>query len=200
MLISDRYCFTIFVGVFNVKINLPDGLLSTARYLPSPHRDLRPSSTVIDAVIIHGISLPPGQFGTAYIENFFCDILDYTLHPYFATLTTLKVSAHLLIARTGEIIQFVPFAERAWHAGKSYLAGREHCNDFSIGIELEGTDDLPYEKIQYQKLTNVLHILMATYPAITRTRIVGHANIAPGRKTDPGPLFDWHYLDCLLMN
>ncbi|EKD53918.1 MAG: N-acetyl-anhydromuramyl-L-alanine amidase [uncultured bacterium] len=177
---------------------MPEGILSVAQYCPSPHCDKRPINTTIDMVVLHGISLPPGQFGTGSIEHFFCGTLNVTAHPYFETIASLKVSSHLLIARTGEIIQFVPFSMRAWHAGKSFFEGREQCNDFSIGIELEGTDDLPYEKIQYEKLAEVLDALMKTYPAIIRERIVGHSDIAPGRKTDPGPFFDWRYLDCLL--
>jgi AmpD protein len=180
-----------------MKVNLPNGLLTSARYIQSPHCDERPES-VLDMVVVHGISLPPGQFGSDAIETFFCGTLDFTAHPYFATIATLKVSSHLLILRTGEILQFVPFAKRAWHAGQSSFQGRSRCNDFSIGIELEGTDELPYEKIQYEKLAQVIQVLMQTYPAITRERVVGHSDIAPGRKTDPGPVFDWNYLDCLL--
>jgi len=182
-----------------LRIIQPNGLLSIARCLLSPHCDERPDNATVDMVVVHGISLPPRHFGTAYIEDFFCGKLNSALHPYFVTIATLKVSAHLLIARTGEVIQFVPFTKRAWHAGRSYFAGREKCNDFSIGIELEGTDDLPYENVQYEQLAHVLRMLMLAYPAITRGRIVGHSDIAPGRKTDPGPLFDWSYLDCLLM-
>jgi AmpD protein len=182
-----------------LNIHLPEGLLKSARYVPSPHCDERPENTLIDLLVIHNISLPPGQFGSKNIENFFCGTLDFSQHPYFATIAELKVSSHLLITRKGEIIQFVPFAKRAWHAGKSFFQGRERCNDFSIGIELEGTDDLPYEKIQYEKLTEVTEDLMDAYPLITRERIVGHSDIAPDRKTDPGPFFDWHYLDCLLL-
>ncbi len=181
-----------------MKIDLPDGLLKPAHYLPSPHCDDRPQNTAIDMLVVHGISLPPAQFGIGFVEKFFCGELDFSLHPYFATIATLKVSAHLFIKRSGEIFQFVPFAKRAWHAGQSYFQGREGCNDFSIGIELEGTDELPYEKIQYEKLAQVTKVIMQIYPAVTRERIVGHSDIAPGRKTDPGPFFNWNYLDCLL--
>ena len=169
-----------------------------ARYVLSPHCDDRPENTEIDMIVVHGISLPPVQFGHDYIEKFFTGKLDYSLHPYFETIKQLKVSSHLLIKRDGEIIQFVPFAKRAWHAGESFFQGRSRCNDFSIGIELEGTDELPYEKIQYEKLAEVIKTLQIAYPGITRERIVGHSDIAPGRKTDPGHSFDWHYLDCLL--
>jgi len=181
-----------------MKIQLPEGLLSTARYVASPHQDARPENTTIDMIVVHGISLPPAQFGNDFIEQFFCGQLDYSAHPYFQTIRSLRVSSHLLVKRTGEIIQFVPFAERAWHAGQSSFQGRERCNDFSIGIELEGTDTLPYENIQYEKLAEIINTLQKTYPAITRDRIVGHSDIAPGRKTDPGLSFDWRRLDSLL--
>lgn len=181
-----------------MNIDLASGLLTSARYLPSSHCDLRPEATAIDMVVIHNISLPPAQFGTGAVEQFFCDTLDFSQHPYYATIAELKVSAHLFISRLGEITQFVPFTERAWHAGKSYFQGRERCNDFSIGIEMEGTDDLPFEKIQYEQLARVIKSLKEAYPGITRESIVGHSDIAPGRKTDPGPMFDWSYLDCLL--
>lgn len=178
-----------------MNITLPDGLLTSANFLPSPHCDARPENTLIDMIVIHGISLPPGEFGTGAIEKFFCGKLDNTAHPYFATISKLRVSSHLLIERTGKIIQFVPFSKRAWHAGESLFQGRKSCNDFSIGIELEGTDELPYEKIQYEKLAEVIRLLTQAYPAITRERIAGHSDIAPMRKTDPGPLFDWSCLD-----
>jgi AmpD protein len=181
-----------------VEIQLPEGLYNQARYIASPHCDERPENTVIDTLVVHGISLPPAQFGHDYIEKFFAGTLDYSLHPYFETIKPLKVSSHLLIKRTGEVLQFVPFIKRAWHAGESFFQGRSRCNDFSIGIELEGTDELPYEKIQYKKLAEVIKTLQMAYPAITRERIVGHSDIAPGRKTDPGDFFDWHYLDSLL--
>jgi AmpD protein len=181
-------------------LNIHDGLLTFARYVPSPHCDERPANTAVDMLVVHGISLPPGQFGSDAIEKFFSGQLDFAAHPYFAILTELKVSAHLLIQRTGDIIQFVPFTKRAWHAGLSVFQGRERCNDFSIGIELEGTDEVPYEKIQYQKLADIIDLLRQTYPKLIRERIVGHSDIAPGRKTDPGPFFDWHYLDCLLLS
>lgn len=181
-----------------MTIELPTGLLSTAHYIASPHCDERPSQEIINMIVVHGISLPPDEFGNGCIEAFFRGELDSSAHPYFNTIAQMKVSAHLLIKRTGEIIQFVPFTARAWHAGQSYFQGRERCNDFSIGIELEGTDTLPYEGIQYEKLADVIGLLQQTYPAITRERIVGHSDIAPGRKTDPGPSFDWLFLDCLL--
>ncbi|MCV6606138.1 MAG: 1,6-anhydro-N-acetylmuramyl-L-alanine amidase AmpD, partial [Porticoccaceae bacterium] len=142
-------------------------------------------------LVIHNISLPPGEFGGGHVERFFCNSLDGAEHPYFATIDSMQVSSHLLIDRQGRITQFVPFLARAWHAGASQFEGRENCNDFSIGIELEGTDQLPYSDDQYNSLVAVTHNLLAHFPAITAGRIVGHSDIAPGRKTDPGPAFDW---------
>lgn len=181
-----------------MKINQTSGLFIPVDYQPSPHSDNRPDNITIDMIVVHNISLPPGQFGSNKVQSFFCGQLDISLHPYFETIASLKVSAHLFIDRVGKITQFVPFTKRAWHAGESSFAGRERCNDFSIGIELEGTDDLPYEAIQYQVLARVIQLLMRSYPSISRTRIVGHADIAPGRKTDPGSAFDWNHLSKLL--
>lgn len=178
----------------SLQINVQTGLLEPVLYRPSPNHDERPSGLPIDMVVIHGISLPPGQFGTKAVEAFFCNQLDHAEDPYYAQITHLKVSAHLFIKRTGEIIQFVPFHKRAWHAGESYFQGRTRCNDFSIGIELEGTDDVPYDPRQYEQLSRVINLLTQAYPAISAERIVGHVDIAPGRKTDPGPVFDWNYL------
>lgn len=177
-----------------IAIDPTHGLMPSVPYLASTHCDERPVNEQIDMLVIHGISLPPGHFGGSHIEHFFCGKLNPERHPYFLTIATQRVSSHLLIKREGSVIQFVPFTKRAWHAGVSFFQGRENCNDFSIGIELEGTDDLPYEKIQYQKLANIINVLMMTYPSITRDRVVGHSDIAPGRKTDPGPNFDWLYL------
>jgi len=182
-----------------VNINPKTGLLVPARYTASTHCNPRPDSQLIDMVVIHGISLPPGEFGGDIIENFFCGKLDHTLHPSFADIAALQVSAHLLINRMGQITQFVSFTQRAWHAGVSSFQGKTGCNDFSVGIELEGTDNIPYEKAQYQQLAQCVQALQAAYPLITRDRIVGHSDIAPGRKTDPGPSFDWAYFDCLLL-
>lgn len=179
-------------------INATTGLLEQAAYRPSPHHDERPSGMAVDMIVVHGISLPPGRFGSGDIEAFFCGRLDFTTHPAFADIAALRVSAHLLVSRTGEIIQFVPFHQRAWHAGESHFHGRTKCNDFSVGIELEGTDDIPYEPVQYSQLARVIRALMRTYPAISHDRIVGHADIAPGRKTDPGHAFDWAYLRGIL--
>lgn len=167
------------------------GLLQTVPYVPTPHCDERPAGLSIDLIVVHGISLPPGQFGQNLVVPFFCGKLDSSLHPYFATISHLRVSAHLFINRQGEVTQFVPFLQRAWHAGLSSFQGREQCNDYSIGIELEGTDELPYEKAQYERLAKLSRLLMQTYPAINPERIVGHSDIAPSRKTDPGEAFDW---------
>lgn len=174
------------------------GRLQQARWIPSPNADERPPEAVIDTVIIHGISLPPGEFGGPWIEHLFTNRLDPAAHAYFAEVAPMRVSSHLLIRRQGELEQYVSFARRAWHAGASCFDGRERCNDFSIGIELEGTDDQPYEPEQYRCLGEVLRALMQTYPAITLDRIVGHCDVAPGRKTDPGPVFDWHGLRKML--
>ncbi len=177
-----------------ISINPDTGLLEPVTFYASPHQDERPLVMPIDMIVIHGISLPKGEFGSDNIRDFFCGSLDFAAHPSFADIATLRVSAHLLIQRTGEIIQFVPFVKRAWHAGESCFAGRTRCNDFSIGIELEGTDDHPYEDIQYQQLGAVINLLRQTYPDIKKDRIVGHVDIAPERKTDPGPAFDWENL------
>lgn len=173
-------------------------LLSEVEFIASPNCDQRPERMAIDSIIIHGISLPPGEFGGQGIIQLFTNTLNPSDHPYYQQISTLHVSAHLLIRRDGTIIQFVPFDKRAWHAGTSSLEGRINCNDFSIGIELEGTDALPYAIIQYQLLARVIVVLCRTYPAITQGRIVGHSDVAPGRKTDPGVGFDWNYLWKLL--
>ena len=151
----------------------------------------RPAGTCPELIVVHGISLPPGQYGSGDIEALFTNKLDPTAHPYFAEVAHLEVSAHFLIRRTGEVVQFVSTDERAWHAGVSSWCGREHCNDFSIGIELEGTDDAPYEDPQYEALAALISVLRNHYPSIRSDAIVGHSDIAPGRKTDPGPAFDW---------
>lgn len=166
------------------------GWLRAARRLESPNANERPCDE-ISLLVIHNISLPPGRFGGGFIEQLFLNTLDCSAHPYFGTLRDLHVSAHLLIDRRGRAMQFVPFARRAWHAGRSSFAGRGECNDYSIGIELEGTDERPYTRAQYRRLVRIARALMRRYPAITIDRIVGHSDIAPGRKTDPGPVFDW---------
>ena len=167
-----------------------DGTLEGARQIPSPNFNQRPTNTDIQLVVIHNISLPPSQFGGGYIQQFFQNQLDWSAHPYFQTIEGMQVSAHLLILRTGEVIQFVNFDERAWHAGRSSYLGKAECNDYSIGIELEGSDDLAFEDAQYDALAQVVSALQTTYPKI-KQHLAGHSDIAPGRKTDPGRHFDW---------
>lgn len=181
-----------------LTVNLQTGLLTPVIYRPSPHHNERPDNTLIDMIVIHGISLPPGEFGSNTVEAFFCGYLDTSVHAALEDLAKMQVSAHLFIRRTGELIQFVPFHKRAWHAGESLFCEKTNCNNFSIGIELEGTDDIPYEQMQYRQLGEVIRAIRQAYPAITQERIVGHADIAPGRKTDPGPAFDWAYLKGIL--
>lgn len=168
-----------------------DGWLDPVRRVESPNFNQRAPGEAVDLLVIHNISLPPGQFGTGCVEQFFCNQLDHSEHPFFAEIQSLKVSSHLLIERSGEVIQFVSFDDRAWHAGQSCFQGRESCNDFSIGIELEGTDDIPYTDEQYRQLVVVTQAIQNSYPSITANRIAGHSDIAPERKTDPGPAFDW---------
>ncbi|MBI4357470.1 MAG: 1,6-anhydro-N-acetylmuramyl-L-alanine amidase AmpD [Gammaproteobacteria bacterium] len=181
-----------------MDIELPLGILKTVEYKSTPYCDDRPPDTPIDCLVIHSISLPKGHYGGTYIDDFFCGRLDQSSPPELLYLLPLKVSAHLLIRRQGQITQFVPFSKRAWHAGESSFQGKSHCNDFSIGIELEGTEDSRYETIQYQRLAEVTHSLMCTYPALSSPRITGHSDIAPNRKTDPGPYFDWTFYKALI--
>lgn len=172
--------------------------IQQAEHCQSPHADARPDSNAISLLVVHGISLPAGKFGGPYITDLFLGCLDCTAHKDFTALEALRVSAHCLIRRDGSIIQYVDFNQRAWHAGVSEWQGRERCNDFSIGIELEGTDNTPYTEQQYQSLAEVAAVLQENYPAITDTCIVGHEDIAPGRKTDPGPAFNWQHFRTLL--
>jgi AmpD protein len=158
------------------------------RFVPSPNCDERPAGTVVDLLVVHAISLPPGEFGGPAIEALFTNTLDPAGHPYFAGIADLRVSAHFLVRRDGSVIQFVPCAKRAWHAGASRWEGRERCNDFSIGVELEGSDDVPFEPAQYAALAALTDALAAAYPL---GQVAGHSDVAPGRKTDPGPCFDW---------
>ncbi|MBU1309923.1 MAG: 1,6-anhydro-N-acetylmuramyl-L-alanine amidase AmpD [Gammaproteobacteria bacterium] len=162
---------------------------------PSPHCDARPAGESISLLVIHNISLPAGQFASvpehSFVDALFRGCLDCSAKPDFASLRDVRVSAHCVIWRDGRIFQYVPFAKRAWHAGVSQFAGRERCNDFSIGIELEGTDNLPYTEAQYQSLIQLTELICRQFPAITPQRITGHSDIAPGRKTDPGIAFDW---------
>lgn len=172
-------------------MNLDHDWLPTARRCPSPNRDARPTGCPVDLLVIHNISLPPDEFGGPWIEDLFLNRLDPNAHPYFADIAHLTVSAHVLIRRDGELVQFVPLSARAWHAGASCHDGRERCNDYAIGVELEGSDQRPFTDAQYTALVTVTQQIMARYPAIDAARITGHSDIAPGRKTDPGPCFDW---------
>jgi AmpD protein len=167
------------------------GLIRPAVQCPSPNQDDRPEGLEPELIVIHGISLPPGEFGGPHIEHFFTNCIDRGAHPYFEEIGDLHVSAHLLIRRDGGLIQFVPFGRRAWHAGQSSFRGRPCCNDFSIGIELEGDDESPYADEQYVELARVVEALIAAYPALDARAIAGHCDVAPGRKSDPGPAFDW---------
>ena len=167
-----------------------EGQLIGARQIASPNYNARPAHSEIELLVVHNISLPPSQFGGGYIEQFFQNKLDWSLHPYFQTIQGMQVSTHLLILRSGEVLQFVNFNQRAWHSGRSTYLGKKECNDYSIGIELEGSDDLPFQEIQYQVLAHVVTALQATYPKLLQ-HVAGHSDIARGRKTDPGPYFDW---------
>lgn len=169
------------------------GWFSGVRQVPTDNADLRPEGEPISLLVLHNISLPPGEFGGEAIEAFFCNRLDCSSHPWFERLRDLRVSAHLLIRRDGQCVQFAPFQDRAWHAGRSIFEGKPECNDYSIGVELEGTDDTPYTAEQYRTLIEIARSLMTAYPLITPDRIVGHEHVAPERKTDPGPAFDWAY-------
>lgn len=183
-----------FLNSMTKELTITNGLASLARQIPSPNFSDRPDDCIIDTLIIHNISLPPGEFGLGYIDQLFCNQLDCSKHDYFAQLEGLKVSAHILIERDGAMVQYVPFHKKAWHAGESEFNGRSACNDFSIGVELEGTDTEPFTQAQYERLTMLTNALMVRYPDITVDRIVGHSDVAPSRKTDPGPCFDWqHY-------
>ena len=181
-----------------MRIDPATGRLDAARQLPSPNHDERPAGVAVDLIVIHGISLPPGEFGGPWIDALFTNTLNPAAHPYFQDLIGLQVSAHVLIRRDGEMVQYVSFQHRAWHAGASVYAGRSRCNDFSVGIELEGVDHRPYDHRQYAPLARLIRALRVAYPAITADRLTGHADIAPGRKTDPGPAFDWARLRRLL--
>jgi AmpD protein len=181
-----------------LTIDSTAGLLVDARQVPSPNHDERPEGSAPELILVHGISLPPGDYGGPWIDRLFTNALPSDAHPYFAQIAGLKVSSHVLIRRDGELVQYVPFHRRAWHAGASRYCGRERCNDFSIGVELEGTDELGYEPVQYRRLVDVIVALCAAYPSLSLERIAGHSEVAPGRKTDPGPAFDWIRLHAML--
>jgi N-acetyl-anhydromuramoyl-L-alanine amidase len=183
---------------FPMHVEPATGLLTRTRQVLSTHFDARPAGCVPDLIVVHGISLPPGEYGGPWIEQLFTGTLPRQAHPYFATIPAGRVSAHVLIRRDGTPVQFVPFGSRAWHAGLSQFQGRAGCNDFSIGIELEGTDETAYEDVQYRVLTAVIAALMACYATLDAARIVGHSDIAPGRKLDPGVKFDWPRLRSLV--
>ncbi len=189
---------------FNVMLSYDScsGWLSPARLCLSPNHDQRPPGVDVSLLVVHGISLPPQKFGGPYIDQLFCNQLKPKEHHYFSEIAHLRVSAHALIRRNGELVQYVSLNERAWHAGVSSYRGRSACNDYSVGIELEGTDDCDYEDVQYRQLAAVYYAIADAHPAMTRERIAGHSDIAPGRKTDPGQAFSWqlfnHYLDLQL--
>lgn len=172
-------------------VNAETGLIESARQCASPNQDDRPDGASPELIVVHGISLPPGEYLGPEIEELFTNRLDWDAHPYFGEIRGMQVSAHLLIRRNGELVQFVPFNRRAWHAGESCFRGRTGCNDFSIGIELEGEDETPYENCQYDVLTDVVRALLRVYPQVSAREIAAHCDISPGRKTDPGPAFDW---------
>ena len=192
---SSRACDGTLKGL---RIDAATGLLAGARQVLSPHFDERPAGMAPELLVVHGISLPPGEFGGPWIDRLFTGTLPWDAHPYFKEIEGLRASAHALIRRDGQIVQYVPFTARAWHAGKSAWRDRNACNDFSIGIELEGSDDTPYTDAQYAALAGLIAALLETYPSLTREAIAGHSDIAPGRKTDPGPAFDWPRFRALL--
>ncbi len=177
-----------------MRVDPASHLVIGVRYAPSPNFDERPANTPLSLIVIHNISLPPNEFGGPYIEQLFTNQLDPKEHPYFEEIQNQQVSAHILIRRDGEMIQFVPFNKRAWHAGKSEYKGCENCNDFAVGIELEGTDEKPYEAVQYSVLATLIDSLRMVYPSLSKEEIAGHSDIAPGRKTDPGSAFQWEKL------
>lgn len=179
-------------------LNIEQGKLTSCRQIPSQHYDARPDPDDISLLVIHYISLPPEEFGGGYIDDFFQGKLDPRLHPYFAEIAEMRVSAHCLIDRKGHITQYVNFHDRAWHAGLSAFQGREKCNDFAIGIELEGSNEQPFTDAQYTALQALTQAIQQAYPQIKNDRIVGHCDISPGRKIDPGQYFDWaRYLNGL---
>jgi AmpD protein len=174
-----------------LKIESATGLVAGVRQVLSPHFDARPAGVLPELIVVHGISLPPGEFGGPWIDRLFTGGLPADAHPFFQDLARVRVSAHALIRRDGAIVQYVPFGQRAWHAGQSHYRGRPGCNDFSVGIELEGTGDTPYTDPQYDQLATLVEALLETYPSLSIDHIVGHSDIAPGRKTDPWATFDW---------
>ena len=180
------------------KLDAKTGLVSEARQVKSPNCDDRPACNEPSLIVVHSISLPPGEFGGPWIDQLFTNSLPVDKHPYFAEIEGMEVSAHFLIRRDAELVQYVPVNRRAWHAGASCYDGRERCNDFSVGIELEGDDDVPYEAQQYECLATLVATLRGGYESLAAADIVGHSDIAPGRKTDPGAAFDWQNLAKLM--
>lgn len=189
---------TRLVAPTDLDLDAATGWLREARCVESPNCDDRPAGVEPTLVVVHGISLPPGEFGGPWIDALFTNQLPADAHPYFAVVATLRVSAHALVRRDGELVQYVPFHRRAWHAGKSQWQGREGCNDYSVGIELEGTDASAYEPVQYAVLARLIARLCRAYPGLSPERVVGHSDVAPGRKSDPGIAFDWPLLRTLL--
>ncbi len=181
-----------------IHIDIESGLIREARQVPSPNFDDRPTGCCAELIILHGISLPPGEFGGEWIDRLFTNSIDSDMHPYFCEIVDLRVSSHLLIRRDGELVQYVSLTKRAWHAGVSCYQDREKCNDFSIGIELEGTDEIPYTDMQYEMLGTTVKAIRAAFPAMADAPVVGHHDVAAGRKTDPGPVFDWQRLNSQL--
>jgi len=174
-----------------LKIEPATGLLAGIRQVLSPFYDARPAGVQPELIVVHSISMPPGEFGGPWIDRLFTGNLPPDAHPFFKETSRLRVSAHAVIQRDGTIVQFVPFGQRAWHAGQSHYRGRAGCNDFSIGVELEGTGEVPYTDAQYNQLAALVEALVATYPSLSLDHIAGHSDVAPGRKTDPGPSFEW---------
>jgi AmpD protein len=179
-------------------VQIIDHILDEARYVHSPNQDERPEPFEVSLIVIHGISLPAGHFGGGYVEKLFTNTLDCSCHADLAQLDRVTVSSHVFIRREGQVLQFVPFNMRAWHAGQSSYKGRDACNDYSIGIELEGTDESTYSAAQYEQLGRICRLILSSYPHTSQDRIVGHCHIAPERKTDPGICFDWPGFRALL--
>jgi len=186
------------VNAGEIPIDSVSGWIPGVRAVESPNCDARPQDELPSLIVVHSISLPPGQFGDRYIDALFTNTLPVQQHEYFAQIADLRVSAHALIERDGQLTQYVSFLNRAWHAGESNFCGRLACNDFSIGIELEGADDVPFEAVQYCVLAALIGSLRNTWPSLRDAAVVGHCDIAPGRKTDPGPSFEWARLHSLL--
>jgi AmpD protein len=174
-----------------LKVETATGLLIGVRQVISPHCDARPPGILPELIIVHGISLPPNEFGGPWIDRLFTGTLPWDAHPYFRQIEGLRASAHLVIRRDGQLTQYVPFGERAWHAGVSQYRTRSGCNDFSVGVELEGTDDIAYTDAQYAQLVEVIAALIEAYPSLSPEHLVGHSDVAPGRKSDPGLYFEW---------